>query len=135
MMGAYEHLTTLQVLRRVGSALHSLSLGRELTCRISRTHSDQCSLLIEDTKWPTSMPNKESPGSSEPSSGTSSTMEDISTHARAEIFIQTSPNSFGRHWVGQVPLSMTGRWPNDRTIDIILDDSCVKSLVTALTME
>src|ERR1700676_4563288 len=114
-------------------ALVNLEPGQ--TCKISRSPFDQYLLLIPVTNSPTSTPSKASPESSGPLRETSSTIGDISMHARAAICTLQLPNSSGPIWGGPAILHAIESSPNSLIIDITIDDSCAKRLGTELITE
>src|SRR5215469_1588602 len=120
-----------QILDALAAA--SQSSEQVLTFRISRKACDQFSLRMQALNSLISTQSKESLEKLEQLSGTSSTTDDTWTHVRRAICTLAWQDSFGQEWLGQASLIKIERSPSNIIIDIILDDSCVRRLVTALT--
>ena len=118
---------------RLSSASQNSEPG--LIYKISKNLYDLSSLLIQVTSSPTSTQSKAKAESSEPSSGTSSTTDAIWMRAKEGTYTLRLLNSSGqRTWLGRVTLDVIEGSPNNPTIGIMIDGSCVRKLATELTM-
>src|SRR5882672_5994945 len=100
-MDESEQAITLRERTRVVLAHRFPNLEPEQISKILKTFSDVYLSAIWDSKWPTSMQNKENPVLSEQSNGTYSKMDDTWMLANRETYTLSLPGFAGLILVGR----------------------------------
>lgn len=128
------HTTLLErVLADLAQAFPNLE--RDQIYRILRKAFDPYSSVTPVTNSPSATPSLEKATPSEPSSGTSLTMEGILNHVSQETLTLLRQGFAGLTLNGLEISSKIRILRNSHTTDTILIDLCVKNLVTGVTME